>query len=347
MRRTQLNRVLRLAQPALADRDYIPSFICFCFDGSTVKAYNDIIGIEISCDVDIDGAVNGNLLLGLLSSANGKEVKFEIQNDDLKVTSGTTKSLLHIIPQEEFLFDFPENDSTQSEFHADQDFMEGIKRCLISTTDDEYSVLGGITIKIENDKGVLYSSDHKTITKYELEQEIEGDLVAIIPSIFCKTLQRMVKITGLVPVINIGEDCAIAIFDEDTKLLTKLINDKRLKFDESIKKSLKQFEDYVPIPKTISNGIKQSTMILEGTKQELCELSVVNKKLSVHARSSKGEVRRSIKVDKKHDDVTVFVPPDLIERVLKYVDYFYILERACVFGDDDRYSYIVANKYTK
>ncbi len=346
MKRTKLTKVLRLVQPALAERDYIPSFICFCFDGTTVKAYNDIIGVEVSCEAEIDGAVNGDLLLGLLSSANGKEVRFEVHNEDLKLISGSTRGLLHVIEQKDFLFDFPDHEADVM-FSADKDFMEGIKRCLVSTTDDEYSVMGGITIKVKNDTGTLYSSDHKTISKYELEQQIDGEVVAILPVIFCKVLQRMMKLTGVEPVVGIGSDSAVAVFNEDTKLLSKLVIDKHLKFDQQIKNSLKEFEHFIPMPKTIVSGIKQSNMILDGTKQELCELSVKNKKLSVHAKSSKGEIKRSIKIDKSHGDVTVFVRPDLIERVLKYSDHFYILERASVFGDNDRYSYIVANKYTK
>ncbi len=345
MKRTTLTKALRLAQPALADKEYVPSFVCFGFNSSVVQAYNDAIGIRVVCKLGIDGAIEGQRLTSLLFNANSKQVKYEQVDNSIKIVAGSSEGLFPVLPQDEFLFEFPELDP-KIQINGDDDFMEGIKRCLISTTDDEASVLGGITIRIKDGQATLFSSDHKTISKYVLSQSVDGTNISMLPATFCRTLQKMIKLTKLEPTIGFDNNYAVARFGDKVEMFTKLVDDKKIKFNKTINEFLGDFESFIEMPKTFRSAIKQSLGTLEGTKQELCELIVSNSKLTVHTKSDRAEIRRIIKLSDDHDNVSILIEPALIERVLKICDHLRILDKVSVFGDNDRYFYIVRNKYT-
>ena len=346
MKRSMLLKALRLAAPALSDKEYIQSFSCFGFNGKTVRSHNDIIGIEVKCATDLEGGINGEKLLGLLGRANGKNVDFEYRDNDVFLKSGTTDGLIGWIPTDEFIWPF-ERFKVKIEVPVDEDFAEGIRKCLYSIDDDETSTHGGITFEIKNGGGVLWTTDSKTITRYELSQPIEGKSVTVMPGTFYRAILNMIKISKTKPILGLGKALSVAHFGDDAALYVKQIEDDKVKFEETLDLNMEDFVKTIPIPRMFPNAIKQAVLTFDGTKQELAVLTVKNQKFQINAKSSTNEVKRIVTIKEPHDDVEVHIEPNLIDRVLKVATHFYILSRATVLSDNDRYLYIVANRHTK
>src|SRR5687768_2909909 len=77
MKRAELVEVLEHVSHGLASSDLVPIYKCFSFNGESVRAYNDVVGIEADCLLKINQAVNGNALLQLLK-ASAKDGEIEI-----------------------------------------------------------------------------------------------------------------------------------------------------------------------------------------------------------------------------------------------------------------------------
>ena len=67
-KREKLLGILELAKLGIDQREFIPILSHFCFSGRHVTAYNDFIGIRMTCKTNFACALQADTFLKLLGS---------------------------------------------------------------------------------------------------------------------------------------------------------------------------------------------------------------------------------------------------------------------------------------
>ena len=98
---------LKLCAGGLAERSPVTAFTQFWFDGQTVSAYNDIIGVDADCKTDVSGGLPGALLLGLVGSSLAKQVTFSDKKSDIQIKLGAANATLPKSPTSDRIWTWP------------------------------------------------------------------------------------------------------------------------------------------------------------------------------------------------------------------------------------------------
>jgi DNA polymerase III sliding clamp (beta) subunit (PCNA family) len=351
--RKELLDCLNIVKPALSSRDFIPIFTYFCFDGDNVIAYDDLIAIRTECAVDIDGAVKGALLLGLLENSGAKAVEFLQKETELHAKAGVSKLKLQMLPREDFIFEMPEATEDDVTFPITSLFVEGIDRCLVSvSTDNSSSEYSGITFAMKG-LNVLYSTDDMSISKFVVgsgNSNKEKHSTIIMPAGFCKNLLNLYKNFKKEDCyLVIGEDFVTANFGTKVTLFSKLLYaHKEIDFEKVISQNTSVLgeEDYVSIPRAMPNALKRSCVILQGSSDSnaraVTDFVVEEGALRMLTSGGFGNSRDTFKLKASHDDVEFSTSPNLILRAIDRCDSMSILERCMVLKQGTDYVYLVS-----
>src|SRR5262245_15182222 len=108
MKRKELADKLTLVGTALAGNDLVAMFQNFCFDGKKVYAYNDALGIVAPCPTPKPFAVNGGVLLGLLTNSLAEDAELTVEPEAVIIKAGRSTFKLPYYPKSDFLFEPPE-----------------------------------------------------------------------------------------------------------------------------------------------------------------------------------------------------------------------------------------------
>src|SRR5216110_1843170 len=150
MKREELVEKLQLVASALATDNMVPMFQCFVFDGKTVTAYNDALAIITDCAVAESFAVNGQVLLGLLTNSHADYLDFTLESEDLLVKAGKSTFRLPYFPKTDFLFTVPEAEDIPG-CPIDINLIDGLQACLLtSSTDNAQPALMGVCLRDGN-----------------------------------------------------------------------------------------------------------------------------------------------------------------------------------------------------
>ena len=201
MERSALVSVLRLAQCGLSAKGLLPARSCFFFDGKMVRAYDDVIGVELPCPTDTPlGGLRGELLLGFLSKSSAQDITIAPEGDgaDLVVTAGKRSKLrVAAMPSEELRFEFPEEGKALASLPCDDALLDALSKLSISLGHDLSNPWRiGVTISFrfaEDGKLVMYSTDNLSCGRVEYQDDriknTRAGLAAVVfPPRFCELL---------------------------------------------------------------------------------------------------------------------------------------------------------------
>src|SRR5215469_10592117 len=135
--RSLLLAVTELASPALGTaKNLVPGLSHFWFDGDTITAFNDILGIRVAFQSDFTGGVEGERLLGILKNSTAKHVTLEARTERrrevLSVEVGSVVVTLPLRPVTESLFREQFPDDIRRECLVDKTFIDAIKLLMLS-----------------------------------------------------------------------------------------------------------------------------------------------------------------------------------------------------------------------
>jgi len=345
-----LLEVLETAEPALgATRNQVQGLAHFWFDGQTVTAFNDILGIRVDLRTDFAGAVEGERLLGLLKNSGADGVWLIVEEDTLRLNFvtdknvSTTEARLPLLDIRDRLFNeqFPEGDV----FTVDQAFIDGIDHTLLSCGVKKIPAPAerGITMISDGDKAVdMYATDDTTVSWEKVP--VAGRLFngnatrAIWPKDFCEYFKKTIRSGSTVAVTSDAVFCqglvAMPVKEEIAKdedylsngrntwvmVFSKLIEDEEpIDFSLAPRRFAGAIADGFALPKELGMALDRASVMMPD--EQPVTLSVETDDDPVLRLSSEnviGGLDDPLLIEGKvnHEEVTVKVDVSLLRRSL-------------------------------
>ena len=337
---------LDIIRPAVASKDLVEELVHLWFDGTTVMAYNDKVGIEVPMKTDFVGGLRGSLVLGMLGASRAKEVVLEPvkgKDDQMRMTAAAAKITLPLLPEERKVWEFPDTKRAQMSVIS-ADLIGALEKALVTVgTDISVADQLGVTLISDGNTLCLYSTDSNSMTECLVPKpkDYKGDRV-ILSSEFCEQLVRLCKNGGHLSVLK---DCVIAENPSGTRLYGRLIESTRpLRFVEVIERILppKHKDKMIAIPSRTKLILERLSVLLEGHPGHRTTMGIAEGALYVEAKTAYGELSEDVKIEGEHAEVEVEIDHSLIKRVLPYATQMLLVETALILTGDNDYMHLIA-----
>lgn len=332
MNRGELVKVLNLASGALSSTDFVPIYKCFAFNGKTVTAYNDLIGVTAPCVTGDEFVVHGGTLLGLLENSSAEDMAFTLDGNtnDVTIKSGRSTFRLPFYPLEDYIFVDP--DLNQSiDLDLNTQFLDGLRACLkTSSRDNSQPAFLGVALQGNR----LFSSDSDAISEYILDAKNKAKEQYMLPNEFCELL---IKITDELPegdgIIHVNNDWVMAELPGGYSVFARVIqNSAPVDFAKEIKKTMRGNGDFKATPEGLKEALLRARVVADRETAKT-ELKVEKGRLKLLTETSMGIVRDSLPFA-DHPDVVAHVNAALMQRSLELTDRIVIDEGYCAFQSD-------------
>lgn len=334
MERSELVKVLDVASRALANQDLIQINKCFAFDGETVRAYDETIGIIAPCEMSEKFAVSGNTLLGLLKHAQSQDVTVTLDKQDITIKTGRSTFKLPWFPIEDYLFTEP-LDQWNLELNLTEDLLAGIKACLLtSSRDTAQPALLGVSINPEKSGTTLYSSDSDAISAYSLDVKTKAKSAYMMHNSFCDTLLDLAKETDCFNgTLSINKEWSCVAFENGYILYGRMIeNENPLDFAGQIKKTLKSDPDFILVPVGLQHALARASVVADPETAKTV-VTVEQGRMKLITTTSMGVVRDSLAF-KEHPDVVANISSALMARSIELAVEMAVCENYCCFRSE-------------
>lgn len=340
--REKILQALDVAKLAIDQREFIPILAHFCFQGKTVTAYNDFIGIQVAFHTNFVCALQANTLLSLLNSVESKEVEIGFTDQKVYFKSGKVRTgvraRLPYMEENDFFFKWPNlkrlSTFKLSEARAHR-FFDGIELCL-SSVGDQTPAQMGITLGHKDDKLRMYSTNNKAISTYSMKNWGEGFDNKILSTAFCKAILKARDSFGEKGVsFSMTNDFVLIAFGNDCKVYGKLVNNKDpLDFEKVI-------DTYVPteykrkrqeIAPGLAEGFQRALLILSGDLSKQVTVTLDLKTVTVEATSPLGKLKSGAKFAHEWGRDKFLVDTELAVKAIQGSSHVYFGKQAIIFS---------------
>lgn len=353
MDRKDLLDALRMAKPALSSQDFIPVLKHFVFDGQTVSAYNDNLGIQIEFPSELQCAIPGDLLQSLVSKYSADELKFDFGKDKVEIKCGRNRTSLPFLDpvddKDQFIEWMPEEGSAVATFKADGPFLVGLGRCKEFVGNDGNKLAEiGITMTTEGPSGHLYSTDNLTISSQKLSlHSYEGaDLNIIIPVPWCLAVNNLTNEIGDEDVqIEIGDGYIMADISGEAVVVAKLIEAEPYAFKEIIEENLgdSDYEKLLVTPPDEFYAALDRNLVIQGKSMEKeIDVTIADSVMAINCNSDLGNSDDTIEFDGKLDDVSFQCDPVLLMKAGKICSKLAFLDNV-IIGREGSFIHIISH----
>jgi DNA polymerase III sliding clamp (beta) subunit (PCNA family) len=352
MDRKDLIKTINLTKPAIATKDFIPSFTCYCFTGTHVQAFNNVIAIRTPLETNFTGLVNGKLLLGLLNASTSEKVELKASKDktNLELKMGRTNAKCPLMNVEEFLFEFPSTEESEKEHETNKDFFEALEKAMVSTVaDNTLPNFMGVYLDTSPDGDVMWSTNNASLTKISVGSSLNGEFKFPLPTEFCQAVLDRRSVDEC-PKLIFEDKFIVAQFEDGTEILGKLFDDEIPNYElvTSMVTDRDDTEfDPIPLPKMIAKALVRAKVVADIANCHT-KLIINDNKFTLLTESSSGIVKDSEKLKKPHPDITKIIDAERISDVLKYSEEIFITDNCVVLHKEDsekdkEYLHLISN----
>ena len=357
MNKADLINKLNQARPFLTTSDFIPVLMHFCFDSSSLVAYNDIAGIKLVLDSDIEGAVNGSLMLKMLATVQEDTVRVGMQGSkDVLISSTGSNIKLPLLAPEEFIFEMPDTEGCEL-VRLPLSFLEGLEKTLVSIGDDPmHPERSGVTWKID-DKITLYSTDSRSISIYKWSDdtmESVEPLEVITPKFFCEQLITLCKnysdeLKTIDLYFNKKENYVIVDLNKICRIFTRLIEVKSGGTDyETVLAAMLPNDaesTYSEIPDRLTPALERASLL--GSTGKLTEktsrIVITEKLFNIRTESEFGLTSDDVEFPIAFGEFEFYLDPDLLLRSFKYCTKINVTSNVLSLKDDANFQHLVSH----
>lgn len=348
---TKLKKLVSSVEPFLMTADYIPILQHIWFHPHHVTGFNDVQAIQLEFKSDLHCAVPGKILSKLLGTIKQEELDIEQKGDKLLVGSGKNQTKLPIMSPDNFVFVFP--DAKGVEVAIEPEIVEGLEKCLSTVSHDPTRPeRNGVTVKVENDRLTMFTTDGKTISRFVTEGKFRvaatDELWVILPTFFCDQLCRLIKDQKVKAALYFDSDTVIAKVGEN-KIFSRLINAKPPQYENAIAKTVSKLEDVelVEIPDDLPSVLERALLMVYPEKGVTFSKLILNKEgqLTVLTESDKGRANDVVDTPVLGLELEMSVEPALLQRALEVCSLMTVREVAWVFSNKNRdFYHLISHK---
>ena len=344
MKRADLLASLQRVQPALATKDFVAVFACFCFAKEAVFAYDDVVAMHYPCKAPIKGAVRGEVLLSWLSSTKAKDLDINQEGQELTLKVGRSRLKTALLPSAEFVFKIPTDSS--AELKITESLADAMRVSMISLGQDPIRPWqAGLTLDFGDKSVTIYSTNNLTATLAKVPVKVPKELRGknyLLPPRFCELLAdltRRDKGTSLL----FGKSWVEAQFKSGLRLYSRIGKQTDIPSFKRVfsSKLISKLDTMVDIPKALDDSLARAEGLVKTSKDPTASLNVADGKLIITASSAIGNLKDTLKL-KEHDDVTVEAHPTLLRKALSHSEQFLIVPDTCIGFKGKSFTHVVS-----
>lgn len=345
MNRSELIKTLNVVKPAIATKDFIPSFTCYCFTSSQVQAFNNVIAIRTPLKTDFTGLVNGKLLAGLLNASTSEKAELKANKTNLELKMGRTNAKCPLISIDEFLFEWPDLDEEAESYSTNKEFFVALEKAMVSTvSDNTLPNFMGVLLEAGEEKDILWSTNNASITKVEIDSTFGVSFKCPLPAEFCEVLLSHMSKDNY-PLICFDDNYVCAIFEDNTEIIGKIFNDEIPDYEQVTSMVLNNEYKPVPLPKTINNALARAKVVADIAH---CHTKIIIKddKFTLLTESPAGVVKDTEKLKRTHPNITKLVDAKRFSEVINYSDDIYVTEECVALQKEqphEKYLHLLSN----
>ena len=319
MKTSEMLTALGLAKSSLGPNDSQMQVLThFCFVDDIIYAYNDITAVVVEAQTGLSCALHGETLMGILAVAGAEEVKIKLEGGGASLDVGNGWVKIPVLPKEDFLFTFPDEDPVLELTFTDA-MAAAFERCLMSVgTDTLRPEFSGITVQVNKDSVVFYSTDNVSATRFKPEGKFlsRKTMTTVIPGIAC---EQMLKLRGPDTKIALGERAGVMSAGQVT-LVTKLLPAVVGQFEGIFAKHVEP-STFCPLPVELGREIAKAVVLLGKESVKRCVLNFGRGEATVSASGVLGSMKTTVPMPKNQPvNGLVIMSPELIARILPYAD---------------------------
>ena len=198
----------------------------------------------------------------------------------------------------------------------------------------------GITVQVNKDGVVFYSTDNVSMTRYELEGKFVSrkTLTAVIPGVAC---EQMLKLRSEGAKIALGERVGILSSGKVT-LVTKMLP-AQVELMESVFKKHVEQSTFCPLPIELGREIAKASVLLGREQVKECVLSFTKGKVGISASGILGSMQTSVAMPKSPAvNGLVGASPEILARILPHADMIAVNDQASLVFNKGGMTHIVS-----
>lgn len=358
IKRDQLLAVLKTAAPALSsNKNLVEVLSYFWFDGETVSAYDDIIGIQVGFPQnEFTGGVSGDKLVRLLENSTSDDVVLRLSKNGqtLEVNAGSAFVDFPLKPVDDCIW-HPESPDSKP-YKLKQDFLDAVSFLAIS--------LGMAKVQDVTEKGVtlipgskcvdMYTTDVVSLSWVRLAEAVTKSRI-ILSTPFCDLMTKIMPVGADIRIYD--DESGGGVYCESDIDIGSKVTTSVLLFGKLILDPNPEDHDFPALLESMSKG-KVLVDIPQELKGTLDRASVFDgavnigveekdKVLFVHIPTSEANAIRfdeTLELDEDHPEVETLIEPQKLRLGLEGRDKISILNDAVVLTGPDNYMHIVASK---
>jgi DNA polymerase III sliding clamp (beta) subunit (PCNA family) len=348
---SKLKKLVNSVEPFLMTADYIPILQHIWFHPRHVTGFNDVQAIQLAFESELHCAVPGKILSKLLGTITQEELDVVQTADKLLIGSGKNQTKLPIMSPDDFVFVFPDPKGVEVELGPE--IVEGVEKCLATVSHDPTRPeRNGITVKVENDRLTMFTTDGKTISRFTAEGKFRvastDELWVILPTFFCDQLCRLIKDQKVKTSLYIDAGTVIAKIGEN-KIFSRLINAKPPQYENAIAKTVSKLEDVelVEIPDELPSVLDRALLMVYPEKGITFSKLILNKEgqLTVLTESDKGRANDVVDLSIQGMELEMSVEPALLQRATGICSLMTVCESVWVCSTENRdFYHLISHK---
>jgi len=180
---SQFKEVLGKVKPGLSSgKETTEQSDCFVFHKNRIFTYNDEISVSCPWESPIEGAVPSKELLALVNKLSAEEVEMNMENGELRIKSGRSKSGL--VVQADIHMPIDEIVMPKKFSPLPKNFTAGLKSCVFSASNDFSFPILTVVHCLDS---WMESTDNDRATRWELSKQWFKKPV-LIPVVAAKAL---------------------------------------------------------------------------------------------------------------------------------------------------------------
>lgn len=321
--KAELQKVLTIVKPALANKEVIEQSTSFAFMNNKVITYNDEIAISHPLSIDIEGVIQANELYSLLSKTKDEEIKLTIKNNEVFIKGKRSKAYIKLIKDVTLPYE-SEIGKLKKWQKLPENFINSLKLCIFVAGKDKSRVLlTGIHL---NEDYIEACDNYRTI-RYTFDKEYFSNI--LFPATSAKILiqYNVIKFCSTKGWIHFATD-------DKTVFSCRVFEDEYPDMSESLKgvKGTKIiFPDEI---KEIINRAEIFSKDPDNYLDEEIKIIISKNKMVIKSEGDFGRFEEKIKIDYDKDKELEFnINPQFLYEALNTINSAIIGKDRLMFKD--------------
>lgn len=332
--RTELLEALNHCKRALTSRGNVPVLGSYCFDGSTVYAYDGVIALTAPCSLsEFKGALPGNTLRQWLEVVSEEQIAAIVEESSTTWKAGRRRMKLEALSHADFVMrELPE---AVVGFKLDEHFLDYLRVAATSMgTDEGHAWRLGVTIAFDGSDSLrMYASDNTTVAcvsaEYEIPPEMEGTAIILPP----QAVSAILATKGIPEYLGVSSAWTHFVYPDRRTVLARASADADAKRFVEISGTAEWAGDFTQVSEGLERSLREICKVARTTDLVRAELTVSGGELQINCTDGIVTIEDTTAF-KGHADCSIVTNPALLDRALEEVDEIKLTERAVLMRSE-------------